>query len=130
MKIEGGESSPPPTPLTHSVHNMRLQEFLEIFSLGLDPFSLHRKHTTIVFHDGMNEFKLEPKRSTLGQFRPETVMRGRWIGFTALGCFASSLILNELWGWIPGVILAAAAVFDFPITLFPNTLYSIHKAEI
>lgn len=110
MKIGGGEPSPPPNPPTLSVHDMRLQEFLEIFLLGLAPFLLHRKHTSVVFHDVMNEFKLEPKRSTLGQFRPETMMRGRWIGFLSLGCLVSSIILNELWGWIPGVILAISAV--------------------
>ncbi len=58
----------------------------------------------------MNTFKPEPKKSTLGQFRPETVMRGWWIGCAALGCCVGSLILNELWGWIPGVILAISAV--------------------
>ena len=33
-------------------------------------------------------------------------MRGRWIGFAALGCLLASLILNELLGMIPGFILA------------------------
>ena len=110
MKIGGREESPPPNPLTLSVHSMRLQNLWGLF-IKVGHLALHRKHTVVVFHnDIMNTFKPEPKKSTLGQFRPETMMRGRWIGFTALGCFASSLVLNELWGWIPGVILAASAV--------------------
>ena len=33
-------------------------------------------------------------------------MRGRWIGYAALGCLLASFILNELLGVLPGFILA------------------------
>jgi len=59
---------------------------------------------------GMDPFKPEPKKSNLGQFHPETEMRGRWIGFAALGCLLGSLIINELWGMIPGFVLAIAGL--------------------
>ena len=58
----------------------------------------------------MDPFKLGPKRAKLGQFHPETEMRGRWIGFVALGCLLASFILNELLGMIPGFVLAIAGV--------------------
>jgi hypothetical protein len=58
----------------------------------------------------MDPFKPEPKKSNLGQFHPETEMRGRWIGFAALGCLAASLIINELLGMIPGFLLAIAGL--------------------
>ena len=59
----------------------------------------------------MNTLKPEPKKSTLGRFRPETRMRGHWIGYAALACAIGSFVLNELWGLIPGAILAAAAIY-------------------
>jgi len=59
----------------------------------------------------VNTLKPEPKKSTLGQFRPETRVRGRWLGYTALACAIGSFVLNELWGVIPGAILAAAAIY-------------------
>ena len=58
----------------------------------------------------MDPVKPEPRKSNLGQFRPETEMRGRWIGFAALGCLAASLIVNELLGMIPGFVLAIAGL--------------------
>jgi len=58
----------------------------------------------------MDPFKSRPKKSNLGQFHPETEMRGRWIGYAALGCLVSSLITNELLGMIPGIILAIAGL--------------------
>ena len=58
----------------------------------------------------MDPFKPEPKKSNLGQFHPETEMRGRWIGLAALGCLLASLIAHELWGMIPGSILAIAGL--------------------
>ena len=33
-------------------------------------------------------------------------MTGRWIGFTALGCLVGSILLNEIWGMVPGMLLA------------------------
>lgn len=58
----------------------------------------------------MDPLKREPKRTTLGQFHPETEMHGRWIGFAALGSLLASLISNELWGMIPGFALAIAGL--------------------
>ena len=54
--------------------------------------------------------KPERKKSTLERFRPETKMRGRWIGYTALACVVGSFVLYSLWGWIPAAILAASAI--------------------
>ena len=62
------------------------------------------------YHSSMDPFKPEPKKSTLGQFHPETEMRGRWIGFAASGCLLGSLIVNELLGMIPGFLLAIAGL--------------------
>jgi len=62
------------------------------------------------YDSNMDPFNPEPKKSNLGQFHPETEMRGRWIGYAALGCLVSSLILNELLGMIPGFILAIAGL--------------------
>lgn len=62
------------------------------------------------YDSNMDPFNPEPKKSNLGQFHPETEMRGRWIGFAALGCLLGSLIINELWGMIPGFILAIAGL--------------------
>jgi len=59
----------------------------------------------------VNTLKPEPKKSALGRFRPETKMRGRWIGYAAVACLVASFILYELWGLIPGAILAAAAIY-------------------
>lgn len=59
----------------------------------------------------MNTLEPERKRSTLGRFRPEKRMRGHWIGYAALACAVSSFVLYELWGQIPGAILAAAAIY-------------------
>jgi len=58
----------------------------------------------------MNTFKPKPKKSTLGQFHPETEMRGKWVGYVAMGCVVGSFILDALLGWIAGLLLAVAAV--------------------
>ncbi len=58
----------------------------------------------------MNTLKPEPKKSTLGRFRPETKMHGRWVGYAALACVVGSFLSYELWGWIPGAILVVSAV--------------------
>lgn len=72
---------------------------------------LHEKNTPGEFHGSkMNTFKPKPKKSTLGQFHPETKMRGKGIGYVAMGCVVGSFILNALWGWVAGLLLAIAAV--------------------
>ena len=58
----------------------------------------------------VNTVEPERKKSMLGRFRPETKMRGRWIGYAALACVVGSFVLYDLWGWIPGVILVASAI--------------------
>jgi len=58
----------------------------------------------------VNTVKQERKKSTLGRFRPETKMHGRWIGYTAVACVVCSFVLYDLWGWIPGVILVASGI--------------------
>ena len=58
----------------------------------------------------MSTLTPEPKKSKLGQFRPETEMRGPWVGYVAIACVVGSFVLSELWSMIPGAILAASAV--------------------
>ena len=58
----------------------------------------------------MNTFKPKPKKATLGQFHPETKMRGKWVGYVAMGCIVGSFILDALLGWVAGLLLAVAAV--------------------
>jgi hypothetical protein len=58
----------------------------------------------------MNTLRPEPKKSTLGQFRPEEPMRGPWIGYLAMSCVIGSFILNSLLGWVAGVLVAGCAV--------------------
>ena len=73
--------------------------------------SLHKKHTLNQFYNlKMNTFKAKPKKSTLGQFHPETPMRGPAVGYAAMACVVGSFVLNSLWGWVAGVLLASAAV--------------------
>ncbi|MCK5248266.1 hypothetical protein KAR02_15275 [Candidatus Bipolaricaulota bacterium] len=73
--------------------------------------SPHNKHTLEPLHSTIvNTLEPERKRTTLGRFRPETKMRGRWVGYVAMACVVGSFVLYDLWGWIPGAILAASAV--------------------
>jgi len=46
----------------------------------------------------------------LGQFHPETEMRGPWVGYAAMACVVGSFALGGLRSMIPGAILAASAV--------------------
>ena len=59
----------------------------------------------------MNSLEPERKRTILGRFRPETTMRGHWVGYAALACTVGSFVFYELLGLIPGAILAAAAIY-------------------
>jgi hypothetical protein len=58
----------------------------------------------------MNEFKIKPKTSTLGQFNPEKPLRGPGVSYVAIACVVGSFVLNSLLGWVAGVLLAIAAV--------------------
>ena len=58
----------------------------------------------------MNTLRPEPKKSTLGQFNPETEMRGPWVGYVAMACVAGSFALGGFRSLISGAILAASAV--------------------
>jgi hypothetical protein len=58
----------------------------------------------------MNEFKVKPKTSTLGQFSPEKPLRGPGVSYAAIACVVGSFVLNSLLGWIAGILLACAAV--------------------
>ena len=58
----------------------------------------------------MNTLRPEPKKSTLGQFNPETEMRGKWLGYVAIACVAGSFVLGGFRSLILGAILAASAV--------------------
>jgi len=69
--------------------------------------SPHNKHTIgPLYSIIVSRVKPERKKPTLERFRPETKMRGRWIGYTALACVVGSFVLYSLWGWI----LAASAI--------------------
>jgi len=57
----------------------------------------------------MNSLRPEPKKSTLGRFRPETQMPGRWIGLSGLVCIVGSFLVHQWVGMIPGFVLAAIA---------------------
>ena len=60
----------------------------------------------------MTSLKPEPKRSTLGRFRPETPMRGPWLSLAALGSFLCSLILESVFAsLVPSLIFDAIAIF-------------------
>jgi len=87
-------------------HDMRLRRDLEVF------FDAATQNTMVALVHGsiVNTLKPEPKRSKLGQFRPETKMRGWWIGCAAVACLVGSFVLSELWSMIPGAILAVSAL--------------------
>ncbi len=73
--------------------------------------SPHNKHTIgPLYSISVNIVEPERKKSMLGRFRPETKIRGRWIGYVALACVVGSFVFYDLWGWIPGVILVASAI--------------------
>lgn len=73
--------------------------------------SPHNEHTIgPQYSISVNIVEPERKKSTLGRFRPETKMRGRWIGYAALACVVGSFVFYDLWGWIPGAILVASAI--------------------
>lgn len=71
----------------------------------------HNKHTiNPLYSTIVNTPEPERKKSTLGRFRPETRMRGWWVAYAAIACTVGSFVLYELWGLIPGAILAASAI--------------------
>ena len=73
--------------------------------------SPHNKHTiNPLYSTIVNIPEPERKKSTLGRFRPEAKMRGWWVAYAAIACTVGSFVLYELWGLIPGAILAASAI--------------------
>lgn len=60
----------------------------------------------------MEALQPEPKRSTLGRFRPEKPMRGPWLSLAALGSLLLSMVMESLFlSLVPAIAFDTLAIY-------------------